>query len=57
MKRIILLFLIGLLVAPLANAQNSEGKADDLARISLTPIVPDELQTVPKYAKKCFRIS
>ncbi|PLX20112.1 MAG: hypothetical protein C0599_09730 [Salinivirgaceae bacterium] len=55
MKRIILLFLIGMLVAPFANAQNSEGKADDLARISLTPIVPDELQTVPKYAKKMLQ--
>lgn len=55
MKRIILLFLIGMLVAPFVNAQNSEGKADDLARISLTPVIPDELQTVPKYAKKMLQ--
>lgn len=55
MKRIILLLLIGVLVMPFAKAQNSEGKADDLARISLTPIIPDELQTVPKYAKKMLQ--
>jgi hypothetical protein len=55
MKRIIFLILIGVLLAPLANAQNSLGKSDDLARISLTPIVPDELQTVPKYAKKMLQ--
>jgi hypothetical protein len=42
-------------MVPFVNAQNSEGKADDLARISLTPIIPDELQTVPKYAKKMLQ--
>lgn len=55
MKRIVLLFLIGVLLVPLANAQNSLGKSDDLARISLTPIIPDELQTIPKYAKKMLQ--
>jgi hypothetical protein len=55
MKRIIVLFVIGLLAFTSLNAQNSLGKSDDLARISLTPIIPDELQTVPKYAKKMLQ--
>lgn len=52
MKKLVYLLMIGLLISPALNAQNSLGKADDLARISLSPIVPDELQTVPAYAKK-----
>lgn len=52
MKKLVYLLMIGLLISPALNAQNSLGKADDLARISLSPIVPDELQTVPSYAKK-----
>ncbi|MDA3865732.1 MAG: hypothetical protein PF489_03160 [Salinivirgaceae bacterium] len=54
-KKIIILMIGVLLVLPHLQAQNSLGKSDDLARISLTPIIPDELQTVPVYAKKLLK--
>lgn len=52
MKKLVYLLMIGLLISPALNAQNSLGKSDDLARISLSPIVPDELESIPSYAKK-----
>lgn len=47
---IILVLLIGTSVY--TKAQNQLGKSDDLARISLTPIVPDELGHIPANARK-----
>lgn len=53
MKKILILSLASMLLS-ISNvkSQNQLGKADDLARISLTPIVPDELDHIPANARK-----
>ncbi|HON19209.1 MAG TPA: hypothetical protein PK990_08615 [Salinivirgaceae bacterium] len=53
MKKILILSIIAFVLSSVSvKSQNQLGKADDLARISLTPIVPDELEHIPPYARK-----
>mgnify|MGYP001279368305 FL=1 len=53
MKKSIFILAILLVVSTTyTKGQNQLGKSDDLARISLTPIVPDELKHIPDNARK-----
>ncbi len=52
MKKSIFLFVVLLAVSAYSKGQNQLGKSDDLARISLTPIVPNELKHIPENARK-----
>ena len=53
MKKLIFILAILLVVSTkYTKGQNQLGKSDDLARISLTPIVPDELKHIPDNARK-----
>jgi len=47
-KAIVLYFLI---MPIIAGAQNIEGRADDLARISLNAIVPEQIENMPEIAR------
>ena len=52
MKKILYLFLIILACIPrMSFSQNTGGKTDDLGRISLTPVVSDEVKAIPAEAK------
>lgn len=52
MKITILIILAMLFVSHYAKSQNQLGKSDDLARLSLTAVVPDELKNIPTESKK-----
>jgi hypothetical protein len=52
MKKLALALVLLVSASVYTKAQNQLGKADDLARISLTPIVPDELKHIPDNARK-----
>ncbi|MDY0279068.1 MAG: hypothetical protein RBR35_00740 [Salinivirgaceae bacterium] len=52
MKKLIFATVLLMGLSVFASAQNQLGKSDDLARISLTPIVPDELDNIPAAARK-----
>ncbi len=52
MKKLALALVILMCASVYTKAQNQLGKSDDLARISLTPIVPDELKHIPDNARK-----
>ena len=52
MKKLIFAAVLLMGLSVYTSAQNQLGKSDDLARISLTPIVPDELDNIPAAARK-----
>ena len=52
MKKLIFAAVLLMGISVYSSAQNQLGKSDDLARISLTPIVPDELDNIPAPARK-----
>jgi hypothetical protein len=51
MKKI-LLILVAFVFGLNLNAQNSQGKADDLGRIALAAIVPDQAEGIPQSARQ-----
>lgn len=46
-----LIFLVQIITG-IANAQNSQGKSDDFARISIAPVIPEKLMTLPHGAQE-----
>jgi hypothetical protein len=50
MKKLVFIFLASGLCFLAANAQNTLSKSDDLARISLTPVVPEQMDGMPENA-------
>ncbi|HPD94356.1 MAG: hypothetical protein H6537_02460 [Bacteroidales bacterium] len=53
MKKIVVLALLGLFAFSYgAVAQNSQGKTDDLGRIALAALVPDQAEGIPQGAKQ-----
>ncbi|HSA05333.1 MAG TPA: hypothetical protein P5145_07075, partial [Tenuifilaceae bacterium] len=51
MKKI-LLILVAFVFGLNLNAQNSQGKTDDLGRIALAAIVPDQAEGIPQSARQ-----
>jgi len=51
MKKI-LLILVAFVIGLNLNAQNSQGKTDDLGRIALAAIVPDQAEGIPQSARQ-----
>jgi len=54
MKKITFIALIIICLTCNVSAQNDLGKSDDLARISLTPIIPDQPDGMPDIAKEAL---
>ncbi|MBE9467983.1 MAG: hypothetical protein IMY72_06635 [Bacteroidetes bacterium] len=50
MKKLILIFIVSIIYSGTSFSQNNEGKSDDVARISITPMVKDN--SIPKIAQK-----
>lgn len=52
MKKVILLVGVLLGLSSVLNAQNSQGKTDDLGRIALATVVPDQAEGIPQSARQ-----
>ncbi len=54
MKKIKVLFIAFICLSINAFAQNNLGKSDDIARISLTPVVPEQVDGMPEIAREAL---
>lgn len=49
------LFIIAIVMFVVSFAQNNQGKSDDIARISIAPIVPQQIEGMPEAARSMLK--